>query len=650
MKITKKIFKSYSLCPHKTHLLLKGETGNRTEYEVMFKEISERYCAEGLKRISGECVQVEKIRESNLKDKEGTVYQTSTGQLEVYSDLFIVERLRGGSALGTYYYSPIIFTPNEKLSKEDSFEIAYDAIILEALQARMPEHGKAVHGNGFRTSRVKIGSQIEKVKNIIAKIRKIDLGNPPKMILNRHCYVCEFKDSCRIKAVEKDDLSLITGISQKEIETQNKKGIFTVTQYSHTFRPRKRFKKAYPFNLKALAIRENKVHVLGSPEIAMPINQIYLDLEGDPDRDFYYLMGMIIVRDGVIESKYSFWADDLKQEETIIHNFLDAIRSYSDFKVFHYGSYEAKFFSRLQKFALPEDVEVISSLVNNSLNVLSLIYANVFFPTYSNGLKDIGTYLGVKWTSENASGIQSLVWRKNFEICQEQTIKNKLIEYNIEDCLALKCTTEFINRISTDIREDSNNNTDVVSAHNIKEGSRNKWGKVVFVLEDLERINNCAYFDYQREKIFVRTIKKLSKVKPKSRKKPKRTYPVNKHINVKFRIICPKCRKRMYRWIKSSKQVIDLKISKTGVKRWIEFYQLYKNRCPRCNSSLTDKTLRELPKYGHNLKSWVIYNHVINHQPFDKISDTLKDFFDLSISGPCLHYFKKYLSDYYYDN
>ena len=181
-----------------------------------------------------------------------------------------------------------------------------------------------------------------------------------------------------------------------------------------------------------MAIRENKVHVLGSPEIAMPINQIYLDLEGDPDRDFYYLIGMIIVRDGVIESKYSFWADDLKQEETIIHGFLDVIRGYSDFKVFHYGNYEAKFFSRLQRLAQPEDVEIINSIVDNSLNVLSLIYANVFFPTYSNGLKDIGTSLGVKWTSENVSGIQSLVWRKIFEIYQEQTIKNKLIEYNIE--------------------------------------------------------------------------------------------------------------------------------------------------------------------------------------------------------------------------
>jgi len=250
MKITKFLFKSYSLCPYKTYQLLKGETGNKTEYEVIFKEISDRYCEDGLKRNSGKYVGIEHIREYNLNDRAGTFNQRSTGQYNVSFDVCAVERLIGRSALGTYYYSPIIFTPNEKLSKEDSLEIAYDAIILEVLQDRMPEHGKVVHGNGFRTSMLKIGSQIEKVKNIIAKIRNIDLGNPPKIILNRHCYVCEFKNSCRKKAVDKDDLSLITGISQKEIEKQNKKGIFTVTQYSYTFRPRKRFKKAYPFNLK----------------------------------------------------------------------------------------------------------------------------------------------------------------------------------------------------------------------------------------------------------------------------------------------------------------------------------------------------------------------------------------------------------------
>ena len=40
------------------------------------------------------------------------------------------------------------------------------------------------------------------------------------------------------------------------------------------------------------------------------------------------------------------------------------------------------------------------------MNVLALIYANVYFH-YSNSLKDIGFYLGQRWTEDNATGLQS---------------------------------------------------------------------------------------------------------------------------------------------------------------------------------------------------------------------------------------------------
>jgi predicted RecB family nuclease len=648
MKITKEIFKSFLVCPYKVYLLLKGDSGNKSEYEVVLKEIKEKYCAEALKKLSVKHVSVERIRGANLKGRGGVVYQTSIGQHSVYSDFCIMERVRGASALGTFYYVPMIFTPKERLSKEDMIEAAYDGFVLGSLQSRRPEYAKVVHGDGFRTTRLRMGSQIEKVKNIIVKIKKLDLDNPPKMILNRHCQVCEFKEACLTKAIEKDDLSLLAGIGSKEIETQNKKGIFTVTQYSYTFRPGKRFKKSYPFNLKALALREKKTHVYGTPQLPKSSVQIYLDVEGDPERDFYYLIGIIIVQNG-IEQKHTFWAEDHNQEEAIFLKFIDCIKDYPEFKLYCYGSYETKYLQKMRKGLDYEHGQIVDKIFENTVNVLSIIYSHVFFPTCSNSLKDIGTYLGFRWTSENASGIQSLAWRKKFEMVHEQTIKSKLIEYNLEDCLALKHTVEFINKIGLSLPDDANNNPDVVYTDNLKDESGYKWGKVDFVLEDLEHINNCAYFDYQREKIFIRTNKKLTKAKPKPRKKPKCFYSINKHINVKFRIKCQKCGKRMNRWIKSSKQVIDLKFTKTGAKRWVEFYHIYKRRCQRCNSSLTEKSLRDLPKYGHSLKSWVIYNNVINHQPFDKISDTLKDIFDLSISGPCLHYFKKYFSEYYHE-
>jgi len=39
---------------------------------------------------------------------------------------------------------------------------------------------------------------------------------PPDLVLNRHCAECEFQVRCRQKALEKDDLSLLAGMSEKE--------------------------------------------------------------------------------------------------------------------------------------------------------------------------------------------------------------------------------------------------------------------------------------------------------------------------------------------------------------------------------------------------------------------------------------------------
>jgi predicted RecB family nuclease len=64
--------------------------------------------------------------------------------------------------------------------------------------------------------------------------------SPPDLVLNRHCAECEFQNRCRQKAIEKDDLCLLSGMAEKERTEFNSKGIFTVTQLSHTFRPRRR--------------------------------------------------------------------------------------------------------------------------------------------------------------------------------------------------------------------------------------------------------------------------------------------------------------------------------------------------------------------------------------------------------------------------
>jgi predicted RecB family nuclease len=167
--------------------------------------------------------------------------------------------------------------------------------------------------------------------------------SPPDLVLNRHCGQCEFQARCRERATEKDELSLLSGMSEKERKRLHGRGIFTVTQLSYTFRPRRRRGSSrdkpekFHHSLRALAIRENKIHAVDLPDPKLDGTPIYLDVEGLPDRDFYYLIG-VRIRTGEDAVQYSFWANDENEEERIWKAFLDVLSAIPDPRLMHYGS------------------------------------------------------------------------------------------------------------------------------------------------------------------------------------------------------------------------------------------------------------------------------------------------------------------------
>jgi predicted RecB family nuclease len=132
----------------------------------------------------------------------------------------------------------------------------------------------------------------------------------------------------------------------------NRKGIFTVSQLSYTFRPRGRIKRLaakpekYHHSLKALAIRERKIHVVGDPQLHIDGTPIYFDVEGLPDRDFYYLVGVRLEGDQGV-SHYSLWADKAADEESIWTSFLDILSGIERPVLIHYGSFETTFLKRM---------------------------------------------------------------------------------------------------------------------------------------------------------------------------------------------------------------------------------------------------------------------------------------------------------------
>ena len=173
---------------------------------------------------------------------------------------------------------------------------AFEAIALAKALGTKVGVSKIVHGNKRATFSIKASTLSRGVHRKVSQVSALlSATSPPELILNRHCPECGFQDRCRKNAVEKDDLSLLSHLTDKERARFRSKGIFTVSQLAYTFRSRRRSKRLasrpekYHHALKALAIREHKTHIVGNMKLAMEGTPIFLDVEGLPDRDFIIL-------------------------------------------------------------------------------------------------------------------------------------------------------------------------------------------------------------------------------------------------------------------------------------------------------------------------------------------------------------------------
>ena len=270
-----------------------------------------------------------------------------------------------------------------------------------------------------RVTKVKTSALAGEVRKRLGKITALLASpTPPDLVLNRHCAECEFQARCRKLAVEKDDLSLLAGMSAKERQKLRSKGIFTVTQLSYTFRPRRRPKRQrdkrekYHHALKALAIREQKIHIVGSPELKIEGTPVYLDVEGLPDRDFYYLIGVRIGH-GDSAVQHSLWADTVADEGKIWREFLAILETVEKPVLIHYGSYETTFLKEMkERHGEPPDESVTAKAIGSAINIVSVMFAKIYFPTFSNGLKEIARHLDFKWSEAGASGMKLSMWRR----------------------------------------------------------------------------------------------------------------------------------------------------------------------------------------------------------------------------------------------
>jgi predicted RecB family nuclease len=627
----------------------KASTGNT--YAEWVKTQSESYRASETARLVAVLSNCEVATSPELEYLKSAKWQlamnvsllTQMNSWAVESCLHAIERVPSEGRGKPAQFVPIHFVFRNKLTPDDRLLLAFDALVLSQVLGREVTLGKIIHGDHHATLKVKTSALAGEVRKRLEKIAALlASATPSDLALNRHCAECEFRDRCRQKAIETDDLSLLAGMSAKERDTHRSKGIFTVTQLSYTFRPRRTPKRAKNpakpryLALQALAIRENTVYIHGTPTLPQSTTQVYLDIEGLPDRDFHYLIGALVVSDGH-ETFHPFWADTQAEEPAIFAQFADTISQLEDFRVFHFGDYDTAALRRIKLRLSESHQKKLDMILEKCTNVLSVLYPHVYFPAFSNSLKDIGRFL--RADPNDATGLQSIIWRTEWEAQHELDLKTKLVAYNRTDCLLLNRLSDFMVRQTT--ADDSKETGTKVSHTQESIGDRPYWrmfGPKMYAHEELEQINKRAYFDYQREKVLVRTHRHFKTVNKRHRKLRRTSFRPNEIIRIEFKR-CPKCGSKRIQSLKEmSHFLLDLKFSRTGVRKWVNDSRSFRYHCHKCGGTFSSEDRLPNPqRYGHGLLSWSLYWNIECGLNMSRVVKSLGDVFGIYID-PCALY------------
>jgi predicted RecB family nuclease len=662
-KITRDIIESYLNCKYKGHLKLTGEQGVRPDYEELMRRARDEVRLAATEKILARYPPERVLRSVPLTAaalQEGPLFVLDAC-LEndlVHLDFDGLKRVDGPSKLGDFHYAPVLFHEGRKVRKREKLLLELYGLILSRLQEKMPALGIIWHGKECRGARVHLRGDLPQAEAALQELN--DWRGPapgPRLILNQHCQVCEFRQRCHDQAVKEDNLSLLRGMTEKEIRANNQKGIFTVNQLSYTFRYRKPPKRAkrpshpHYHSLQARAIRTRVVHVHGCPSLPTAEAKVYLDIEGVPDRDFHYLIGAVIEAGGSTTHNY-FWADDESEQEAAFAQLAVLLGSLTNLRVYHFGSYEVAALESMRRRLGPLYEEAIRHILANAVNVLSVVHRHVYFPTYSNSLKDIGRALGHQWTDVAASGVQSIVWRDAWERGHDPGLKEKLIRYNKEDCLAVKALCDFLVRVERGRTAGEGQNEEApgfTSTQDLPKPQRNwpHYGRQTFALADLERVNECAYFDYQRERVYVRTEKRFKRINKRAKLK-RLPLTANKKVVIECGQ-CPFCgSQKVRRKHRLRRKTVDMKFFTGGVKKWVVQYVSWAYQCGECGGQfLSDRWPRDRSLYQPGLACWCVYQNIECKQNMYQVQETLVDVFRFYVPHRQLYVFKGWIAKRY---
>lgn len=239
------------------------------------------------------------------------------------------------------------------------------------------------------------------------------------------------------------------------------------------------------------------------------------------------------------------------------------------------------------------------------------------------------------------------------ELSGDERLKRELISYNGDDCAAL----EHLANAMTTLIENAGSAaagaappTAAVQADSLKDASwPYSYGKKDFAFPELARITKCAYWDYQRDRVYVRTNKRIKTIAKRKERIKHPVVPANKVIAALRPPNCPGCGATCFSINgRHDRTVHDLRFTSGGVKRWVVKNIVDHYKCDICGATFTsDAPLFPRLRYGPQLFAYVIHSLIGLHISQFQLAKIIRQVFGLPLNQSTIGAMKSRAAELY---
>ncbi|MFH1064675.1 MAG: TM0106 family RecB-like putative nuclease [Candidatus Woesearchaeota archaeon] len=449
-------FYNYVQCPTRVYLNIYGDKSRKLAVsDFMLKKSEEGILHE--KDVIADKDFVEVTVRDEAEAAKATLKMMEDGVELIYQGVLINDGMigrpdflmkrKGTSKFGDYHYIAVDIKSGKHLKEEYRMQVVFYSYMLELIQDRRPTVGIIINAEKQELE-FNISVEIEKFNSIFDEVKSISKGSKSEPAVSAKCAECVWREYCYEYLEKKKDISLVYKLSRVHKEQLNVLGINTLKDLAQSdlkvlMSVKGMGKKtAERFRMQAQSLLSGKELVVSHPRIPDSPVEIFFDIEGETDLGIDYLYGLLVRKDGV-ETYHAFWADKPEDEKKMWKEFCRFIKQFDDFRVYYYTSYERTSIKRLKEL-YGMDEKLFERMSDNMHDVFKMIIGHVVLPLYSYSIKPIAKHLSYKWDDKKAGGAQSMLWYQEWLDSGDLKIKEKILQYNKNDCEATRVVLDWL--------------------------------------------------------------------------------------------------------------------------------------------------------------------------------------------------------------